>query len=249
MRDHTAIEELIAARALDGLERSEESALAAERSSHGEGCEECVRIEAAYEEVAGRLAFALEPVDIRAGLEDELVARARSAPEQATLRAAESGARARVDRRPSGVARLPSLLVAAAAAVLVMAAGAAGYLIAPRSDANALAVNTILSEPGARLVHFGGAGEGNLAIAYQPGRQDVYVLGSALQQPPSGKTYELWMFRGETPVSGGCFVPSDGELLEHVEADLSGTDSMAVTVEPNDCPPAPSTQPIFSAPL
>ncbi|MDP9297039.1 MAG: anti-sigma factor, partial [Actinomycetota bacterium] len=147
------------------------------------------------------------------------------------------------------VARPPRLLVAAAVAVLLIAAGAGGYLLAPRGDANAVDVSTILSEPGARLVHFGGTAQGNLAIAYQPGLPDVYVLGSALQQPPSGKTYELWMFRGNTPVSGGCFVPNDGQLLEHVDADLSGTDSMAVTVEPNDCPSGPSTQPILSAQL
>jgi anti-sigma-K factor RskA len=248
MRDHTVVEELMAARALDGLERSEESTLAAERSSHGEGCEECLRIEVEYEEVAGRLAFALEPEEVRAGLEDELVARARSAPEEATLRAAAPAARAQADRPPSGVARLPRLLVAAAAAVLVIAAGSAGYLIAPRGDANAIALSRILEE-GGRVVPLGGTAPGNLQIAYKPGSREVFLVGSGLDTPADGKTLELWLFRGKTPVSGGCFVPRDGQLLEYVQADLSGADSMAVTVEPSSCPSAPSTQPILSAPL
>jgi anti-sigma-K factor RskA len=248
MRDHSVVEELMAARALDGLERSEESALAMERSSHGEGCEECLRIESEYEEVAGRLAFALEPAEIRAGLEDELVARARSAPEEATLRAAQSGARARADLPSNRVARMPRLIVAAAAAVLVVAAGAAGYLIAPRGDVTATRLAEILKEPDARFVPLTGAANGSLAIAFRPGSRDVFLLGSGLDTPAEGKTYELWLIQGGKPVAGGCFVPHDGSLLNSVEADISGTQQMAVTVEPM-CGTAPTTKPVFSVTL
>src|SRR5205085_570154 len=77
MRDHAAIEELIALRALDGLDAPDERQLAVQRSDHGADCEECLRLESSYDEVAGRLAFADEPAEIREGLEDEIVALAR----------------------------------------------------------------------------------------------------------------------------------------------------------------------------
>ena len=252
MRDHAAIEELIAIRALGGLERDEEFALSAQRSAHGEECEECLRLEATYGEVAGRLAFAIEPAEVREGMEDELVARARAEAGQPNLRAAtpapalDGNRAARRDSAP----RLPKLAAALVAAVVVLSAGIAGYLIAPRGDSVIAAdIKGIIESPDGRLVHLEGADAGILTLVYRPGERDVYLLGSDLPTPPSGKTLELWMFRGKTPISGGCFAPEDGSLVEHVEADLSGADQMAVTVEPTSCPSAPTSEPILSAPL
>jgi hypothetical protein len=248
MRDHAAIEELIATQALGGLERPEQSALAAERSTHGEGCEECLRLENAYAEVAGRLAFALEPTEIREGLEDELVARARSAPEQATLRAARPD-----DARSVGAARagraVSRIVAAAVTALLLFAAGAAGYLLAPRGDTLTEEAAAYLAEPATQVVHMTDANVGNVTIAYQPGRPESFLLGSSLQAAPSGKTYELWMIRGTTPVPGGCFSPTDGGLVKRIDADPSGAQEMAVTVEPEQCSKAPTSKPILSAPL
>ena len=48
MRDHDAIEELIVARALGGLDRDEEFTLSAQRSAHGADCQDCLRLEATY---------------------------------------------------------------------------------------------------------------------------------------------------------------------------------------------------------
>jgi hypothetical protein len=84
-------------------------------------------------------------------------------------------------------------------------------------------------------------------VYYAPGHQDVFVVGSGLDQPPTGRAYELWMFRGQTPVSAGCFVPENGDVLHEVNADLSGANAMAVTVESNACPSAPTSQPVMSA--
>jgi len=59
-RDHTMIEELLAVRALGGLDGDDVQTLERELASHGD-CAECRRLEVEYQETAGRLAFALDP--------------------------------------------------------------------------------------------------------------------------------------------------------------------------------------------
>jgi hypothetical protein len=104
MRDHSLIEQLMAAEALGGLDEADRGALARERAAHGE-CEECARLEAGFAETAGRLAFALDPApvgdDVAGGI----------------LRMA--GTRDRPSPRPSGTWR--ALVAVAAAVVLVVA--------------------------------------------------------------------------------------------------------------------------------
>ncbi|MGH2680389.1 MAG: hypothetical protein ACRDG8_07885, partial [Actinomycetota bacterium] len=58
--DHTSVDELLAARALDGLDPEEADRLDREMAAHGD-CETCRRLEAEHRETAGMLALALEP--------------------------------------------------------------------------------------------------------------------------------------------------------------------------------------------
>ena len=130
MRDHAAIEELIALGALDGLDPSGARELAAQRSDHGADCEECLRLESTYDEVAGRLAFAVEPAEIRDGFEDQLVTLARGGenPERGDD-APPSIARERDRRRFARPMRALAGVVAAALIVTV-GLGLAGTLLA-----------------------------------------------------------------------------------------------------------------------
>src|SRR5207247_10668356 len=59
-RDHGLIEELLAARALGGLEPEDDTVLRAAMAAHGD-CEECRRLETGFEGTAGLLGFALDP--------------------------------------------------------------------------------------------------------------------------------------------------------------------------------------------
>ncbi|HCO04202.1 MAG TPA: hypothetical protein DIT48_12735, partial [Actinobacteria bacterium] len=58
-RSHDAIEELIAADALDGLDEVGRRELLRMRSLHGADCAVCLRLEADYAEVASELAMSL----------------------------------------------------------------------------------------------------------------------------------------------------------------------------------------------
>jgi hypothetical protein len=233
MRDHERIEELMAVRALGGLDGDDDEALRREMSEHGEDCAECRRLESEFDEVAGRLAFALDPVPMRDGFEDEVVAaatdaRGRPAPP----------ARERLER-PGGGRRLRPLAAIAASIVLFAAGLGIGALVNGRGEG---------VPPGQRVVAFQGEGPGSLSLAYRPGEEGVYLLGSGLQTPPEGRVYEVWMFRDGTPVPAACFRPSsDGSVFEFVDAGLGTTDAMAVTVEASACPSAPTTQPILTA--
>ena len=230
MRDHERIEELFAVRALDGLDPGDAEILSRERAEHGPGCEECARLEREYSEVAGHLALSLDPVPVRAGLEDELVARA-------------------IGRAPAPARRLRSvrrgLLSAAAALVLLVG----GWVLRDLtlSESSEGPPPGFLAE--ANIVRFEGPGEGTLAVAFRPDAPGAYLIGTDLPAPSEQEVYELWLIDGGRPVSGGCFAPEDGAVVRAVDADVGAADLLAVTLEPADCPDAPTTDPILTVDL
>lgn len=225
MRSHDHIEELIAIRSIGGLDAGDLAELEAEMGEHGPDCSECRRLEAEYEEVAGRLAFALEPVAVRDGFREQTI--------ELALGERTTSVRA---QRTGGRFLRPLIGIAAAFAVF-----AGGWLIGgavtgdPEVPANATVV-ALQGEPGS----------GTFTAAYQSGEPGLYLLGSNLPALPEDRVYELWLFTGDTPASAVCGTPSDdGSLFEFVDTSLEGIGLMAITVEPSACPDAPTTDPIF----
>jgi hypothetical protein len=243
MRDHSTIEELLSLEVLGGLDDRDRESLYREMADHGPDCAECHRLQGEYREVAGRLAFALQPAPIREGLEEETLELARMRGETVSTRRVRGGqvglwlARRR-HRRPN---LLRPLVVAAAAVVLFLGGWVARELIAGGAPSFDFAT--------ARVVAFQGEA-GDLAVAYQPGQAGAYVFGSNLQAPPSDRVYEVWMFQDGTPVRGACVRPEPGgTLITHLDANLGTSQQMAVTVESPSCPSAPTTQPVLTADL
>ena len=69
------------------------------------------------------------------------------------------------------------------------------------------------ADPATQVVRFQATGGGNLAVAYRPGEDRSYVFGTDLQQVPAGKQYQLWTFPpgGGPPAPGPTFdAPSAG---------------------------------------
>jgi anti-sigma-K factor RskA len=247
MRDHERIEELISIRSLGGLDLDDESLLERLLEEHGDACDECRLLRDEYAEVAGRLAFALAPAELREGFEDQVVslatsARSASAPPGGSDAQAIGSLDDRRDdrRRRRGGSGAWKGLVAAAAALALVAGGwiARDVIVPPGPD---------LAD--ARVVAFSGE-RGELAIAYRPGERGAYLVGSDLPPAGPGRVLEVWMIRGDQVVRGVCLTPTDdGSLATFVDADLGSTSAMAVTVEPSSCPSAPSTDPILTADL
>ncbi len=238
MRSHERIEELIAIRAIGGLEADDIVELEAEMHEHGPDCTECRRLENEYGEVAGRLAFALEPVAVRHTFQEQTFELALGERAEAPAREPEREREAaRAPRRRGGVLR-PLIGIAAAFALF-----AGGWLIggAVMDDERIPADATVVAlegEPGA----------GTITAAFRPGEEGLILAGSGLPALPEGQVYELWLFTGETPASALCATPNDdGSLFEFIDASMEGIGLLAVTVEPSSCPDAPTTAPIFAA--
>ena len=229
MKDHSRIEELIAALVLRGLDPDDEAALAREMAGHGPDCAECRRLEREFSEVAGRLGFALDPEPVRAGLEDKVVAEALGTPQAAA--AAPSG-----QPVPRRRARMARGLVTVAAAVAIFFAG---WLVRGVTAPEA-------AFAGAHVAPFEGSA-GDMAILYRPDEKGVVLIGSGLSSPEEGHVYELWRIRGQTPIATACFTPgAGGMVVSFIDAAVNPRDVMAVTVEPSSCPDSPTTAPILT---
>ena len=231
--DHALIDDLLAIRALGGLDDDDAARLERELLAHGD-CDECRRLEAEHAEVAGMLAFALDPLPVDEGMADRILAheqRTKQGPDGAAAAPADELSR----RRDARLGRWRAAFGVAAAVALVLA-----FVLATRPEGGNQVPGTIVTFEGA---------PGELAMAYTPGERDALVWGTGLPDPGTGKVYELWMFENGKPVRAACLTPTDGAVAAHLDADLSSAELMAVTVESTDCPAAPTTDPVFTAEL
>lgn len=235
IRDHAAIEELLAVRSLGGLAGDDVGRLERELVDHGD-CEECRRLTDEYDETAGRLGFALEPMPVDLGQADEIL---RRATHPATQEVASTPPAVPIDELGARRSRRGRTwpVLAAAAAVVVLVISAVAILGPLRSTGVTVSTNQTV------IGFSGDAGE--LAMAYQPGKPGALFVGSDFTDPGSDKVYEIWMLQGSTAVSGGCVRPHGGSIVAFVDADLADADQMAVTVEPDSCPSQPTSAPVL----
>ncbi len=232
MRSHERIEELIVVRSIGTLEPEDAAELEREMAAHGPDCEECRRLETAYGEVAGGLAFALDPVPVREGFADETIELALG---QSQVPQPGGTASARRWLRP---------LVAVAAALVLFVGGAVvGAAVFGGGEVPPEATVLALEPQDPNLT-------GTITAAFTPGEPGIYLQGSGLEPLPPGKVYELWLIEGQTPASAVCVRPGeDGSVFAFADREVAGNDLMAVTVEPSSCSDAPTTTPIWVAPI
>jgi hypothetical protein len=245
---HEELEELVTADVLDGLDPDERAFLLDELARHGPDCRECQRLALEYSEVAARLALTTDPVPLSPGAEERLLSAARGEATIGEAPAAPRGRPARI-RRGGGPARW-----IAAAAVLVLAAGALGYLVAPNGPSRPASQTAFLrfaSAPGTRIVAFPTPGAQHLAVAFHPGEISGWIVGTNVARPPAGHVYELWYRAGgaNAPVApAGTFSPTAGTVLTRATLATSFS-ALAVSVEPPGGSRQPTTTPIYLAPV
>jgi anti-sigma factor RsiW len=207
----------LAAFALGALEPDEERAVRA----HLNSCEVCAAELSALEEAA----FA-----IAATSERETPARLR----RAIIERAHRDRRAAPPRRLAALLdalRRPVPLAAPVALAVLLAISLAAYLGA-RNDSDRYA-RALSGLAGARVVALSPTGEvagvrGSLVI---PANGAAPYLILDLPAPPSGKTWEAWVLRGETPLAAGITNDRGVTTLVLTTRLVSG-DGVAVTLEP-----------------
>jgi anti-sigma factor RsiW len=190
--------------------------------AHIETCDVCRAEVQALEEAAFVVAASAER-DAPAGLRAKIVDRARR--EGAARRPSPPSSFREVFRRP-----VPFAIPLALALLLAISLGA--YASA-RLDGDRYA-SALSGIAGARVVALTPTGEvagvrGSLVIPAD-GRAPYLILD--LPAPPSGKTWEAWVIKGETPLAAG--ITSDrGVTTLVLTAPVASGDTVAVTLEPS----------------
>jgi len=83
-------------------------------------------------------------------------------------------------------------------------------------------------------------------LFYDPDDLRVMLHFDGLPVLPDDRAYQLWMLEGTNPIPSETFaVDAAGEKMMAMEADLSGYDAVALTVEPVGGSSAPTSAPIL----
>jgi anti-sigma-K factor RskA len=109
-------------------------------------------------------------------------------------------------------------------------------------------VQGLQSQPqGPQMITLGGAGTkqgARVELVTLEGDRAV-LMAENMPPVPEGKTYQIWVIRGDTPQPSGLFEPKGDSIAAVVEKPVEGADAVAVTVEPEGGSKEPTTDPML----
>ena len=219
------IHDLTAAYALDALDESDER----EYEEHLRRCERCRAELPALSEAADGLAYAVPAPPPPTALRSRILEQAR--------------------RERSNVIPLRTRRVAAVAGGLAAVAAAAALALGlwANSLSNSLdaerEANEVLGDPTARSTPLSGA-RGRLV---RTPAGDAVLVVSALPPAPPGKTYEIWVARGDQLLPAGIFEGDDARELVRLTEPVPAGGRVMVTLEADGGVDAPTGRPLLSA--
>jgi anti-sigma-K factor RskA len=113
-------------------------------------------------------------------------------------------------------------------------------------------VQSLQSQPqdqsqGPQMIALAGAGtEQGIRAELVTLEGDRAVLVAEKMPPaPEGKTYQIWVIKGDTPQPSGLFEPKGGSIVAVVENPVERADAVAVTIEPKGGSKKPTTDPML----
>ncbi len=201
--------------AVDDFER-------AQFERHLAGCDDCRLEVASLREAAGLLADTVAhpaPDALRA---DVLSSIEMVRPLPPLLAGVQD--RARAHRR-----RVPTLLAAAAALVVMGGVGATVWhpWEQPVTD---LSASSLESAPDTQVMTEKLPGGGTITLTRSESLNSAFVTTSNMPRLQNGKTYQLWSIHDGVPVSAGLFDGDASKVI--VEADPGLAQAIAITIEP-----------------
>lgn len=220
-----ALHDLTPGYALDALDESER----AEYEAHLATCEQCRDELARMQDTVGALAYAVHSPAPPAELRSRIVGQARA--ERGNV----------VPLRPRRRLTYALGAVAAAAAVVALAVGLWASSLSNDLDEQRSVVS-ILADPQARQVPLQG-GEGRIVVT----DSGDAALVTAVPGAPTGKTYEVWVFEGDTPKPAGTFDGDKAHDVVRLTRPVPPGAKVAVTVEAAGGVDAPTSPPVMSA--
>jgi anti-sigma-K factor RskA len=229
--------ELIAAYALDALDGDDRARAKEVLAASPEAREELRSLT----EVAATMATATVGPAPRPELRDRILAAALAEPQNVV---------SLDERRRSRL--VPVLgVVAAVAACVALALGVWGASVSSERDearsalARERAAAAVLAHPAAESKLTGASGR--LVVGADG---EAVLVVSDVPRAPAGKTYQVWVIDGGTPVSGGLFSPTGGTVAIPVDGRVRDGSVVAVTVEDEGGASAPTAKPVIaSAPV
>ena len=224
--------------ALDALEGPDLDRFEAYLASHPDARAEVD----GFRDTAARLAVTSSSAP-PAGLRDQVLGSISAVRQEPPRLDVERARRRRaLGRRVAGVA---------AALLLVVAAGFAGYAVGVDGESSggevADGVTELLANGDAVVVDLAGDAGLSARLVYSPSERGGVVLADDLPGAPDGQTYELWTVRDGTATSAGLFDAADGRVRTTVDGEILPGDTVAVTVEPEGGSATPTMPIVMSA--
>ena len=81
------------------------------------------------------------------------------------------------------------------------------------------------------------------------GEGPAVLVAQNLPPAPEGRVYQAWVLHDGVPQPAGLFEPNGESAAATIEAPLEGADAVAVTLEPNEGSPMPTSDILLTAPL
>lgn len=228
MMQHGEIKDLLAAYALGSVSSDERG----EVDRHLSSCDECRAELADYEAVTGSLAFAVEPVQPPAGFTERVVSAAvGDRPAPTTQRTARRWGR---------------LGIVAGAALIAAFVVIGATVLESRQDSQRREDVLALLATGEGI-----SLTGDDDVIGRVAGDEFAIAG--VESAPDGKTYQLWLMRGEgcpsddpaecELVSAGTFDTEDGVALVDLDEPSAEWEDAAVTIEDEEGAEFPTTEP------